>query len=268
MVEHGTAVFEDAPPLNPAGFGLYDAATPRDWQGPLRWLEGGLKLRPYNCDEGFGSWPAGFCEDPGQLRKAAARADESALDAFLPLIVWAADECGTGGVTEEQALARARNTLALRERQLVESALATRLLADAGTAATAPDFLTALGMIEEAIGGPEAGFQGVIHLPRRWAAQASQYRWGNQSGPVYTSPLGHKYAFGGGYADVLENTIVATGPVYLWRSEITPESSAEPDSRNGRQVTDWRHNRVFALVERAVLVAYEQCFTYAVEIQS
>ncbi|MET8795235.1 hypothetical protein ABZV91_02030 [Nocardia sp. NPDC004568] len=135
----------------------------------------------------------------------------------IPGEMWSrpASECRPDQI-ESEVLARAVHTRELTEPLLVESAFAARMLSDAGAPAVVPDLGSAIGVLEEFLG--EQGYQGVIHAARRWAAPASRYTWTNQGGPFFSTPLAHRWAFGGGYADVLENTLVATGPVHVWRN--------------------------------------------------
>lgn len=238
----------DAPPVNPAGYGLYSAATIIN-TGTTRRHLGGVNISAINCDDGYGTYDPALC-DPGEPEeKTALRSEDS--DTFLPTVVWAADECGTGN-TESEIQSRALQTLALREPILVEAAFATRLLADAGAPTEVPDLVTAISTLEEFLG--ETGHYGVIHAARRWAAPASQYRWNNQTGPVRRTPLENAWAFGGGYASILGDTLVATGPVYVWRDD--PFSQA---------VTDAQTNLVYAMGERVVVAGYE-CAIMAVTI--
>jgi hypothetical protein len=239
-------------PLTPAGFGLYAAA--QILPAPSRIL-GGVRVWPYNCDTGYGTYSAALCsEDEPAIKAAGDRPEPITYD---PTVVWAADECRPDQTVDE-VQARANNTLALIEQPLVEAAFATALLADAGAPTVVPDLATAIGTLEEFLG--ETGHMGVIHAARRWAAPASQYRWSNQSGPSYNTPLGHRWAFGGGYADVLGNTLIATGPVYLWRTE-----PFEGSSLTGNHVEPRFNNTVYALAERIVVAGYE-CAVMAVTI--
>lgn len=242
----------DATAVNPAGLGLYEAATVINTTRPSRLLAG-YNIRPYNCSEAYGTWPTDPCALPDpELRKEGDRPVPG--DTFEPVQPWAYDECGPG-TTEEESRARAAQTLRLHEPLLVESAFATRILADAtalGPIPAAPDLATAIGMLEEELG--EAGYLGYIHAARRWAAPATQYRWDNQTGAVLKTPLRHSWVFGGGYASVLGNTLIATGPVFVWRDEQTVQATF-----------DHRVNLRVAVAERTVVVGYE-CLIAAVTI--
>lgn len=244
------------PPLTPAGNGLYAAATITEVTGPARQL-GGVRIWPYNCDQGYGTYSAELCSDDEPAIKAAQ--DRPGPLEFEPVVVWAADECRPDQ-TETEVLARAVHSRALHEPLLVESAFAVRLLADAGAPTVVPDIATAIGMLEEFLG--EQGYQGAIHAARRWAAPASFYRWGSETGPVLRSPLGHRYVFGGGYADTLGTTLVATGPLYVWRGE-----PFEQVVTTGNHVEPELNNTVYGLSERVVVVGYE-CAIMAVTVDA
>lgn len=245
----------DARPVPPAGYGLYAAATITETGASRRHL-GGVNIRPYNCDEGFGTYSALMCDpDETPAVKAALRALPG--DTFEPIVVWSADECATD-VTEEEALARAVQTLALNEQLLVESALGARLIADSAPAQVVESFEEGLGVLEEFLG--EQGYVGYIHAARRWMPAATQYRWTNQTGALYRSPGGHGYVFGGGYASVLGDTLIATGPLYVWRDtpfqEVVTTGSSPVPALN---------NSVYAMTERVVVAGYE-CAIKAVTI--
>lgn len=241
--------------LTPQGYGLAAAASQiTEVSGPARHL-GGVRVWPYNCDTGYGTYSAALCSEDEPAIKAAEDRPEPVT--FEPVVVWAADECRPDQ-TESEVLARAAHTRRLMEPLLVEGAFATALLADAGSPTVVPDIATAVGVLEEFMG--DQGYPGVIHAARRWAAPATGYRWANQTGPFYSTPLGSRWAFGGGYADALGNTLVVTGPVHIWRN-----APFEQVVTTGNHVEPEFNNTVYALSERIVVVGYE-CAVMAVEI--
>ncbi|MGW5920780.1 hypothetical protein ACWFPY_17485 [Nocardia fluminea] len=249
------AIDFDAPPLNPSGYGLYAAATVIEMSGPDRHL-GGVDIRPFNCDDGFGTYSAELCDpDETPAIKAAARALPG--NTFAPVVVWAADECAPDQ-TEDEIMTRAAHTRTLHEPLLVESVFSARLLADAGAPTVVPDLATAVGVLEEFLG--EQGYNGYIHAARRWAAPLTQYRWTNQTGPVLRSPLGHGYVFGGGYSDTLGTTLVATGPLFVWRN-----SPMNQVVTTGSHAVAEFNNTVYGMSERIIVPAYE-CGAMAVTI--
>lgn len=242
-----------APEVNPQGLGLYAAATVINTgaatQGGLR-ISGGVIIRPVNCDEGFGTWTADFCEEPGPSDiKEGDRQAES--DPFLPVVPWAYDECDPQE-TEAQTEARAAQTLRLHEPLLVESQFAARLLADDGSAPDVDDILEALAVLEVALG--EAGYNGFIHASRKWAPYAANANLIVGTGPILRTPLGNTWVFGGGYNSTLGDILVATGPVTVWRDEAVVNTALDP-----------RINRRASVAERSVVAGYE-CLIASVTI--
>lgn len=248
-------VFFEAAPATPAGYGLFAAATIFDSGDAARRFLQGVDIRPFNCDDGYGTYSPELCDDDPAVEKAALRAPD--MDTFDPIVVWAADECATD-TTEGEAQARADQTLRLHAPTLVEAAFAGRLLADAAAPTVVASLEEAIGVLEEFMG--EQGYTGYIHAARRWAAPASQYRWTNQTGAILRTPLGSGWVFGGGYGGVLGDTLVATGPLYLWRDSPTRQSVT-----TGSSSVAAHNNSVYALAEQVFVPAYE-CAIMAVTI--
>lgn len=242
-----------APAASPAGYGLYDAATtvtlPDPSPGTRERIHGGVHIRPVNCSESFGTWPADPCAaPPADTFKEGDRPTTDVV--FAPIQPWAYDECDPVE-TDVQSQALALLTLDLQERLLVESDFAATILADAGAAGTAASLIDAVGKLEEIMG--EAGYNGVIHASRRWAAAAADASLLKGSAP-YRTPLDNTWAFGGGYSSVLADTLVVTGPVYIWRYEPIVETALDPNI-----------NRRASIAERLVVVGYE-CVVAAITI--
>lgn len=238
-----------------SGYGLLSAATIIDTGSVSREL-GGVRLWPMNCDTGVGTYSVEMCDSTPAVKTPGERAEPVVFD---PLVVYAAAECAPDQ-TETEQMERAQHLRALHEPLLVENAFAVKLLADAGAPTVVPDLVTAIGTLEEFLG--EQGYQGFIHAARRWAAPASQYRWSNQTGAVLRSPLGHGYVFGGGYGNALGDTLIATGPLYVWRS--TPFEQVVTTGSHAQAALG---NSVYALSERVVTVGYE-CAVMAVTISA
>jgi hypothetical protein len=243
----------EAPRVPASGYGLLAAATVFDTGNVTREL-GGVRIWPTNCDTGVGTYSAAMCDPDPAVKTPGERAEPVIFD---PMVVYAATECAPDQ-TEEEQLIRAQHLRALHEPLLVESHFAAQLLAEAPSPTYVPDLATAIGVLEEFLG--EQGYQGYIHAARRHAAPLSQYRWTNETGAVLRSPLGHGYVFGGGYGSVLGNTLIATGPLYLWRS--APFDHVETTGRHAQAELG---NTVYALSERVVTVGYE-CAIMAVTI--
>jgi hypothetical protein len=244
----------NATPVPPAGYGLYAAATLIE-TGETRRHLGGVNIWPYNCDEGFGTYAADLCSTDEPEVKAPE--DRPAPANFPPLVVWAADECATDQ-TEAEVMARARQTLALHEQWLVEAVLAGRMLTDAGAPTVVPTLAAGIGLLEEFLG--DSGYVGYIHAARRWAVQAGDLSAAGGTGPLLRTNLGNKWVFGSGYSSSLGDTLVATGPLYVWR-----DTPSETVVTTGSSITAAHNNNVYAMTERVVVAGYE-CATFAVTI--
>jgi len=247
------AVVYDAPAVPPQGYGLYAAATLLDSGDSPRELLAGIDLYGLNCDTGVGSYGPVLCDDSPPEKTPGARPDPLHFD---PLVVWAAAECAPDQ-TEAEEMARARQIRALHEPLIVESAFGAAMLSAAGAADTAASLMEAVGNLEEWLG--EQGYAGYIHASRKWAVEAGFV--GAASGTaVLRTNLGNTWVFGGGYGSALGDTLVATGPVTVWRS--TP---FEQVVTTGSHVTAAYNNSVYALSERVVTVGYE-CAVHAVAV--
>ncbi|UPK64912.1 hypothetical protein MYP14_06050 [Rhodococcus pyridinivorans] len=240
----------DAPPVNPIGVGLFSAATLIDVSGPSRFLSSGVSIRPRNCATGWGTWAADPCAAPAQgALKSGDR--PVAGEPFEPLVVWGYDECGPLEDFAEYE-ARALQNARLHEQGLAEAHFGARLAADATPTGTT-DIVSAVAALEVALG--EAGFYGTIHASARFAAYAAQANLiiRSSGSPILKTPLGHTWAFGAGYEDTLETTLVATGPVTVWRDPYVTRSTL-----------DERHNIKAAIAERGLVIGYE-CLVAAVD---
>lgn len=240
----------DSPLVNPTGGGLYAAST-----GPLpmpdHWY-GGIEIWPVNCASGFGTWtdPCFDVDADPDARKDGERADP--LPPFTPVTVWGYDECALITQSADATLTRARQNQRLHEQTLVEAEFGARLLDEATDLGTADDIVAAVAALESALAAQ--GIVGVIHAGAQWAAYAATKSVASGS-PILRSPLSSAWAFGGGYIDVLGDTIVATGPTTVWASPL--EEHATPDTMD---------NLMAAMVERSVVVGYE-CFAVKVTIK-
>lgn len=239
----------DAPLVNPAPNGLFGAVQWAVEDGPLRWLASGVDVRVFNYggDTQFGVWAADWCVaeedlDPVDDLKRGVRPEFP--DTFLPLTTWAADYCDLRRESRDEVRMRAEQVHRLQEPNAVETFLATRLLADTGTAAAAADIVAAVSKLEGQLA--QTGTVGVIHAGAQWAAYAAQAQLIRYQGGKLVTPLGNQWVFGGGYVEGLADTLVATSPVFGWRG--------------GVQVNDapsLRVNEFLAVAERSLVVAYE-----------
>ncbi|MFC3848877.1 hypothetical protein ACFORJ_01670 [Corynebacterium hansenii] len=223
------------PPANPYTGGLYDAATLID-DLAARHL-GGLTVDSPNHGP-HGSWPT-ECPTPGDTPgKGGPRPAPRDVDAT---IVWAADECNTVGITDEEAKARAAQALRLAEQVDVEKHAATDL--KKVTATQVADIVAAVAHLEQELTAD--GFTGVIHARRGLLAVAEKASMIIRQGSRLLTPGGHRWAFGAGYTD-LGDTVVGTGPVIIRRSPVTESLTLNA-----------RTNTRMALAERVVAVAWD-----------
>lgn len=246
-------VIYEAPAVPSQGYGLYAAARLFDSGEAPRELLAGIDLYSRNCDTGVGSYTPDVCDSTPPNKTPGERADPQHFD---PLVVWAAAECSPDQ-SEAEEMARARQIRTLHEPLIVESAFATLLLADAGAAGSASSLMDAIGQLEVFLG--EQGFNGYLHASRKWAVEAGFLNAASGTAVLRTN-MGNTWVFGGGYDSALGNTIVATGPVTVWRS--TP---FEQVITTGSHATPAYNNTVYALSERVVTVGYE-CAVAAVTI--
>lgn len=247
------AAIYDAPAVPSQGYGLYTAATIFETGEVPRELIAGFDIYPYNCDTGFGSYTPDICDETPPEKAPGERGELIHAD---PLVVWAATECAPDQ-TEAEQLGRARQIRTLQEPLIVESAFATRLLSDAGSADSATGLLDAVGQLEVFLG--ELGYNGYLHASRKWAVEAGLLNAANGTAVLRTK-LGNTWVFGGGYDSALGDTIVATGQLFVWRS-----APIEHVVTTGSHVTPAYNNTVYALSERVVTVGYE-CAAHAVAI--
>lgn len=235
------------PPLaNPSPGGLYQAATIL----PGEYLWDGIKVISMNCGTTW-VWPIN-CDDtpPDPSPKGLAPRAED-LDPFTGTGLGADDDCGLA-VPEAEARQRAEQLLRLQEPVRVEEGLVPKLLTAAGTPATPTGGIVgAVAALEEAVA--EFGFLGVIHAAPHVAALAQAAHLITRQGALAVSPLGHRWAFGSGYAGLGE-TLVLTGPVAIHQN-----------ARETLEGLDVQHNDRLTITEREVVVTWE-CFAEAATI--
>lgn len=247
----------EAPLVNPSPGGLVPAVSWTASSEPLRWLTEGIEVKPFNYggDDRITVWDAGWCAAEADLtdadvKQAAARPDP--LDPFTAWTLVGADECDLRGVSRPEVRTRVAQNFRLAEPLALETLFAARLLADAGTPTSASSFVAAVGVLEGILA--RTNTLGVIHAGAQWAAVAAAANLVIRSGTRLVSPLGHTWVFGGGYVDTLENTLVATSPLFGWRSEIVT-----------KPIEDYDGGRFIAIAERHELIGYEKSLG-AVEI--
>lgn len=236
------------PPLaNPSVVGLYAAATVLDVPDPSR-LAHGIIVDSWNCGTTW-VWPIDCAPVlPEPSPKGTPRAPLSGE--FTGDVIGADDDCAAA-VPEPEAAARAEQLLRLQESTRVEEQLVPRLLSAAGTPATAASLVEAVGELEQS--AAVHGFPGVLHAAPHLAAALVAADMVIVQGGQRLSPLGHRWAFGAGYA-ALGDTIVSTGPVVVHRSSIARTHGP-----------DYPHNDRLSVAEREVLVTWE-CWADAITI--
>ncbi|KUH86305.1 hypothetical protein [Mycobacterium sp. IS-1556] len=240
----------EVPVVNAAPQGLYPATFWTDDTGPTRWLNG-VEVRGanYGGADAAGVWEADWCTPPAidnDERKEGTR--PPILDPFDPLTVWGYDECDLTEPSRAEVRDRAAQIMRLQEQPMVEREFAERLLTDAADTAagivSAVDLTLALGHLEAAFA--ETNTVGFIHAGAQWAAVAAESRLVSRTGTGWTTPMGHRWVFGGGYVAGLGDTLVATSQPFGWRNTVAV-----------REAIDERHNTFAAIAERSVTVGYE-----------
>lgn len=240
----------EVPLVNPSPQGLYAATTWTDTPegAPSRFLTAGVDLRVHNFggDAAFGVWGASWCASADDLTaddvKEGAR--PANLDTFEPITVWAYDECDLTEPSRAEVRARVQQNLRLREPVAVERTFADRLLDDAPTPTAVADIVAAVGHLEATLAVTNT--LGLIHASPALMAAASGANLVQRSGTGLTTPMGHRWVFGGGYVDGLDATLVATSPTFGWRDQVAVRDTMKVE-----------HNLFVAIAERSLLVGYE-----------
>lgn len=245
-------VYFDPPLVNPSPHGLYSATSWIVTTGPARWLAEGVQVRPagnYGGADAFGVWLADWCSPPGSDEgdlKTGIRPEGG--DPFLPVTVWAYDECDLTAPSRGEVRARAAQILRLEEQTAVEREFAARLLADA---AALPSGIASSASLAEAVGYLEGELAktntvGQIHASAALASVGGPDVF-LSSAPQWRTMLGHRMVFGGGYVEGLGTTLVATSPVFGWRDAVQVRETLDP-----------QRNTFAAVAERSVVVAVER----------
>jgi hypothetical protein len=194
----------------------------------------------------------------------------------LPFIVYASEVCGIAGRSVDDAQARARRKLAMREQWGVERFL---IGGDTGVPGLLDGLaLTALGPADTVAGAlslleqdaaENYGLPITIHMVPGLSAFAGAEGVLQQTprNELATTWAGNKVVVGQGYENVDEAgvanvagsyTIWATGPIAIWRD-------AEAFVPPARQVFNRSTNQLAILAERTYLLAYE-CYAAAVTV--
>lgn len=241
-----------APSAQPAGRGLVSVATVIDVPPPAR-LSGGATITGSNCTASYGQWPADPCADTTGMDKQPGPVGESAWPA---VVAWGSAECDPDE-SERELRERAEHDMQIGARLIVEEVFYREALQRLPAPSGGGGIVDVVARMEAALG--QTGIRGVIHAPRALAAHAEYAGLVRHSGSRPTTPLGHYWSFGAGYAAANgadQRTVVATSPVFVWRSEVTTSVAVEP--------TD---NVRTAVAERT-LVAGVECVVDAANVQT
>lgn len=236
-------------PVNPSPNGLVAATQWLPESGPTRWLDAGVEIRPVNYGgaASFGVWAADWCAQLDDLtpadRKVGLR--PQIPEPFAAMTTWSADQCDLTEPSQSEVRERAAQIFRLEEPNAIEREFAVRLLADADTIVGVADIVEAVSTLETELG--RTNTQGFVHASIGWAARAAQANILVRTGGGFTTPMGHRWVFGGGYADGLGDTLIATSQTFGWRGEVRQ-----------REAIDASRNEFVAIVERSLVVGYEQ----------
>lgn len=261
MTTAGLPPIEFTPPLvapiSPYGLEVATAWTETTGVAARRWQPAGVQFRraTHRAPGTSGLWSADWDAAEADLTdddtKTGPPPKDDDPDPFLAITIYASDRLQQGGNLSEfdraQAAERLQQTFAIREPIEVETAFATRALADAGTPATADDLVRAVAHLEE--GFAATGTFGLIHARVGLLSLAAAGRLiiRDPAEPsVLRTPGGHRWVFGGGYATPLGDKLIASSPTYGWRDEITTTSAMDPL----RDLFD-------VIAERSVVIGYE-----------
>lgn len=233
-----------AEPVLATAYGLF-AVT--DWQGEAesRWLNG-VEIWPagnYGGENASGLWGGNWCgePEPGQLKEGER---SGVPDVFPAMTAWAYDECDLTAPSRAEVQTNAAQLLRLQEQPMVEREFAERLKLDAAdlTPAAQPNLKEAVAYLEG-----EAAMTNTIayfHIGAHWVSREEALF--KKSGTRWVSPLGNIWVIGGGYADGLDDMIVATSQPIGWR-----------DAPTTRTAISERTNTFAAVAERSVAIGYE-----------
>ena len=233
------------PLLNPSPQGLYAATAWQESADPLRWLPDGVQIETWNFDGAFGVWEADWCAQEADLDDEVKRGFRPEFpDAFQAMTLWGADECDLTRASRSEVETRAQHSLRMNEQVAAETAVAARLLADAGTPGAAASIVETVGLLEAAFA--KTSTTGLIHASAGLAAVAAEKGLVTRSGAKLLTPLGHQWVFGGGYVDTLDDTLVASSPTFGWRGAVQT-----------RAVPELQYNQYRAVAERSLVIGYE-----------
>lgn len=248
----------EAPLANPSPNGLYSAVTwVQDGGEVARFLGEGVRIRPnnYGAEDAVGIWDAMWCGEGTAITKASMEASGSVgsqvkfgvrpdiPDPFTAITVWAYDECDPTADSRAEVRVRVAQNLRLMEQIIAEMALAQRMMADVVDVHGSANLRDALSYVEGQLA--LTGTIGVVHASPEMASQEFGLVVGNT--PPFRTPMGHRLVLGGGYVMALPTMLVATSPLYGWRTDVTL-----------RDTFDYTTNTYVAIAERSLVIGYEK----------
>lgn len=281
-------VYVEPPVVEPYRHGLFDAAPVVEQTSP-HWEYGGIEFESLACYLSA-TYPGGLNDinGAGGTKTLPACNGVTQASAFA---IYGGVATGSLGHTPEQWRARAVNIVELAGQHAVESALWTGsanalpalndaatpkvITGQANTTSGAVDMVTGLALAEKYLTDNYAG-RGVIHAPRIAApffAFQQQIKFEPDQPDRYTTALGTRFAFGGGYdgtgpsaaAPPAADTsryfwMYVTGAVMILKGAIsTPATFAE--------ALDRTHNQVALIAEQPWLVAVD-CLKAAILVKT
>lgn len=210
------------PPAAPRPFGLLSVAVDGEGSpaaGPAPW-ERGVDYYSPNCNAATGSLE-GFCPAPDETEKELVPFDPVRVEG-IPFTVTSGTICLAPSFdAEAEAEAQLARGEAFRVEDLFFAAqLARPDLVDLGES---PDITCALGALE-AYAAVHYGAQPVLHVPVILMPMIFRYARPVREGDRLVTGWGTPIAIGAGYPQTDPATLLITGAVTVWRTEVITNS--------------------------------------------
>jgi hypothetical protein len=257
-----------APVATPYRYGLLSSADVLE-DPPGRW-QLGIEYEPVACG-GAAALP------PGCDMTAMAVDTGVPLVSGGPLLIYAGFSCSPVGhlddaqdraeaaliMGEQRALERAYWTGSEGNRPRLADLACTTLNAVTGTAG-AVSLRAGIAMLEDTL-GDEYGGIGVIHAPRGVAVNAATLQLLRPAGFGLVTPLGTRWAFGGGYAVNTgpDGAPAAAGTAWLYATGGVTVRRGPPVFYGGPETLDRAENTLTVYAERLYVITHD-CLCAAV----
>jgi hypothetical protein len=240
------------PPTTPRPFGLLSVATDGEGSpaaGPAPW-ERGVDYYSPNCNNTTGSLE-GFCPVPDETEKELTPFDPVRVEG-APFTVTSGTICLAPNFDAE---GEARAQLARGEEYRVEDVFFNAQLArpDVEDLGVATDVSYAVGALE-AYAAEHYGAQPVLHVPTVILPSMFRDNLVVRDGNRIVTGWGTPVVVGAGYPQSVPATLLITGQVTLWRSEVFVNSDFNV-----------RKNERLAIAERTYVVTAD-CLAARIEI--